>query len=80
MSIDLDSARLVISDDSVLKNSTFGLDSGLASSNEISQSVNEQSISSRDLSALSSIRGSAPNVGEFCLIFNRKTVFLLFLM
>lgn len=65
MNVDLDQARIV-SETSLLKNSTFGLDSGLASSNDISQSSGNQSDElSRRLSNLSSIRGIAPLVGEF---------------
>ena len=66
MSVDLDEARLVVSELSLLKNSTLGLDSGLASSNDLSQSSNDQTASvSRRLSALSSIRGGVPPIGEF---------------
>lgn len=63
MNVDLDEARLVVPDDSLLKNSTFGLDSGLASSNELSQ-LNDRTVSTRNISVLSSIRGSAPPIGE----------------
>ena len=69
MNVDLDEARLVVSELSLLKNSTLGLDSCLASSNEVSHVSSDRSINaSRRLSALSSIRGGAPPVGEsiFC--------------
>ena len=66
MNVDLDEARLVVSELSMLKNSTLGLDSGLASSADVSQSSGDRSVSvSRRMSALSSIRGGVPPVGEF---------------
>ena len=72
MNVDLDEARLVVSEMSLLKNSTLGLDSGLASSNEISHASSDRSINaSRRLSALSSIHGGAPPVGEFSFLKSR---------
>ena len=69
MNVDLDEARLVVSEMSLLKNSTLGLDSGLASSNDASHASSDRSINgSRRLSALSSIRGGAPPVGEFSFL------------
>ena len=64
MSVDLNSARYVLPEDSVLKNSTLGLDSGLASSADLSHSSGDQSIIRRSrLSNLSSIPGPVPHVG-----------------
>ena len=77
MNVNLDSARLEIYDLSELKNSTLGLDSGLASSNEVSQSSGDQNVTRR-FSALSSIQGITLHVGEFPSL-NRKSVFLFFL-
>lgn len=65
MNIDFNEACIVVSEDPELKNSTFGLDSGLASSTDVSQSMSGHSDSTRNLSALSSIRGPPPPVGEF---------------
>ena len=66
MNVDLDEARLANSEMSLLKNSTLGSDSGLASSNELSHASSGQSSNiSRRLSALSSIRGGVPPIGEF---------------
>ena len=64
MNVNLNSARLEIHDLSELKNSTLGLDSGLASSNEVSQSSGDLDVNRR-LSALSSIQGVTLHVGEF---------------
>ena len=62
MSEVLDTALIVVADDdSVVKNSTLGLDSGLASANESNE------ISQRGgfhLSAFSSIDGMLPPVGK----------------
>ena len=62
MSVDLNTARFELPENTILKNSTLGSDSGLASSNEVSQSSNDASLSRR-LSVLSSIPGSAPPIG-----------------
>ena len=62
MNSDLNIALFGLPEISQLKNSTLGSDSGLASSNEVSQSCGDLSISRR-LSALSSIPGSVPPVG-----------------
>ena len=62
MNVDLNTAHFVLPDVSQLKNSTLGSDSGLASSNEVSQASGDISISRR-LSVLSSIPGGAPPIG-----------------
>ena len=65
MKNDFNEARIIVPDDSLLKNSTFGLDSGLASSNEATHDMSRSSgeNDSRHLSALSSIRGLPPPIG-----------------
>ena len=68
MGNDFEDARLAITEVSMLKNSTFGIDSGFASSNEVSQSsISGTEIPARCLSAISSIHGGLPHVGEFMI-------------
>ena len=64
MNVDLDSARLVVNETSMLKNSTLGIDSGFTSTADLSHSSGDQSISRNSrLSNLSSIPGPVPLVG-----------------